>query len=221
MQDAQHAWSVVSKYYCICIVFDYFVSRIPCISISMVPLKLRALFIVSFSLLSCLEELSSTQLFINLKYTHCAIRASGKRAVFRHILLLFTMAHSDWDYFKTPLNHNVRNSSSPGPCSGHIRAPAANKHSPSPSALQSVISCECEVELETKIHKRPVTNQPAVVCSDGAGVDAGDGAIVGQPPANQRPQLQCWQVSALLAHAALQLGQGWPLLSQLSSARVF
>ena len=27
---------------------DYFVSRIPCISISMVPLKLRALFIVSF-----------------------------------------------------------------------------------------------------------------------------------------------------------------------------
>ena len=67
---------------------DYFVSRIPCISISMVPLKLRALFIVSFSLLSCLEELSSSQLFINLKYTHCAIPASGKRAVFRHILLL-------------------------------------------------------------------------------------------------------------------------------------
>ena len=133
---------------------DYFVSRIPCISISMVPLKLRALFIVSFSLLSCLEELSSTQLFINLKYTHCAIPSSGKRAVFRHILLLWTMAHSDWDYFKTPLNHNVRNSSSPGPCSGHIRAPAANKHSPSPSALQSVISRECEVELETKVHAK-------------------------------------------------------------------
>ena len=52
--------------------------------------------------------------------------------------------------------------------------------------------------------------------SDGAGVEAGDGAIVGQPPANQRPQLQCWQVSALLAHAGLQLGQGWSLATIVS-----
>ena len=55
MQDAQHAWSVVSKYYCIClleltILFPEY--HILCISISMVCLKLRALFIVSFSLLS-------------------------------------------------------------------------------------------------------------------------------------------------------------------------
>ena len=135
------------------------------------------------------------------------------------------MAHSDWDYFKTPLNHNVRNSSSPGPCSGHIRAPAANKHSPSPSAPQSVTSRECDGPFEGSLSRRrpilPGPSYPAPVCGDGAGVAAGDGAIVGQPPANQRPQLQCWQVSALLAHAALQLGQGWPLLSQLSSARVF
>ena len=161
---------------------------------------------------------------IDLKYTHCAISTSGKRAVVRYILLLWTVAHSDWDYFKTPLNHNVRNSSSPGRAvdTSELWLPThTHRHhqlrNPSPVSVVSVkLSWERRSDCQWFA---------ALVLSDVAGVEAGDGAIVGQPPANQRPQLQCWQVSALLAHAGLQLGQGWslarPLLSQLSSARVF